>query len=78
MSDERIEELGLPRRGFLKKAAAAAFAAPVIASFGLDGIAEARTGSHGFSNMTYANMTYANMTCANMAYSNMTYVREFK
>jgi hypothetical protein len=42
MSDERIRVLGIRRRSFLKQGAAAALAAPVAVSFGLDGIAEAR------------------------------------
>jgi hypothetical protein len=41
MSDERLEELGLERRAFLKKAALAGFVAPVIASFALEGTATA-------------------------------------
>ena len=41
MSEDRLSELGIPRRSFLTKTAAAAFAAPVIVSFGLDGVAEA-------------------------------------
>jgi hypothetical protein len=41
MSDEQLKALGLPRRDFLKKAAVSAFVAPVVVSFGLDGIAEA-------------------------------------
>lgn len=40
MTEERSQELGIPRRKFLKVGAGAAFAAPVIASFGLDGVAE--------------------------------------
>jgi hypothetical protein len=40
MSTDRFEELGLPRRAFLKKAAGAALIAPAIASFGMDVIAE--------------------------------------
>jgi len=42
MSDERMEELGLPRRAFMKRAAAG-FIAPVIVSFGLEGVADAHT-----------------------------------
>jgi len=40
MSSERFDELGLPRRSFLKKAAAAALTAPAIVSFALDAVAE--------------------------------------
>jgi hypothetical protein len=60
MSEDRFEELGIPRRGFLKKTAATAFVAPVVVSFGLDGIAEADTGS--FSNQTCGNQTISNQT----------------
>src|SRR5438552_929224 len=40
MSTDRLDELGLPRRAFLKKAAGAALIAPAIVSFGMDVIAE--------------------------------------
>jgi hypothetical protein len=40
MSTDRLEELGVPRRAFLKKAAGAALIAPAIVSFGMDVIAE--------------------------------------
>jgi hypothetical protein len=40
MSTDRFEELGLPRRAFLKKAAGAALIAPAIVSFGMDVTAE--------------------------------------
>jgi hypothetical protein len=40
MSEQRLRELGIPRRGFLKRAGTIAFVAPVVVSFGLDGIAE--------------------------------------
>ena len=59
MSDERLDELGLPRRMFLKRtAAAAAFIAPVIVSFGLDSTAEATPGF--FPNQCRPNQTIAN------------------
>jgi hypothetical protein len=58
MSEDRFAELGIPRRGFLKKTAATAFVAPVVVSFGLDGIAEADTGT--FSNQTCGNQTFSN------------------
>ncbi len=45
MGDERLRELGIPRRSFLKRAGTAAFVVPVVVSFGLDGIAEAKTPS---------------------------------
>ena len=54
MSEERLEALGLPRREFLKRAAAlGVFAAPVIVSFGLSGTAEAAPGC--FPNQNFAN-----------------------
>lgn len=58
MSEDRLRELGIPRRGFLKKTATAAFVAPVVVSFGLDGIAEADTGV--FSNQTCPNQRFGN------------------
>jgi hypothetical protein len=54
MSDEQLQALGLPRREFLKKAAAGVFVAPVIVSFGLAGTAEA-AGAGCFPNQTIAN-----------------------
>ena len=62
MSTERLDELGVPRRAFLKKAAAAAIAAPVIVSFGMDAIAEGSTrkGKAQIANQTYPNQCYAN------------------
>jgi len=54
VSDERLQELRIPRRKFLKRAAATAFIAPVVVSFGLDGVAEASPGQF----------------CANQRYSN--------
>ncbi len=65
MSDERLQQLGIPRRRFLKRTAAAAFVAPVVVSFGLDGVAEAH--GHHHPNMTCANMTMSNMTMGNQA-----------
>ena len=58
MSEDRLRELGIPRRGFLKKTATAAFVAPVVVSFGLDGIAEAAPGS--FSNQSCPNQVFGN------------------
>lgn len=57
MSDERFEQLGIPRRRFLKASAAAAFAAPVVVSFGLDGMAEAHGHGHSMPNQSCPNMT---------------------
>lgn len=56
MSDERLQELGLPRREFLKRAAIGAFTAPVIVSFGLAGTAEAAATC--YPNQTFANQTH--------------------
>jgi hypothetical protein len=59
MSDKRLEELGLPRRTFLKRLAAAGFVAPVVASFGLDGVAQA----HQYcANQTSQQIYYQNQT----------------
>ena len=58
MSDERLEQLGLPRRGFLKKTAAIAFAAPAIVSFGLDGTAEATPTICVANSTYYPNQSY--------------------
>ena len=64
MSEDRLRELGIPRRGFLKKTATAAFVAPVVVSFGLDGIAEADTGT--FSNQTCPNQRFGNQLLLNV------------
>ena len=61
MSTKHLDELGVPRRAFLKKAGAAALAAPVIVSFGMDAIAEGSTSTglakpgQCFPNQTFAN-----------------------
>jgi hypothetical protein len=68
MSDERLQQLGIPRRKFLKSTAAAAFVAPVVVSFGLDGIAEAH--GHSFPNQTFGNQTFPNQFCPNQAFAN--------
>ena len=60
MSEDRMDELGLPRRAFMKRAAAAVFAAPVIVSFGFAGIAEACC--HSCPNQTNPNQTNPNQT----------------
>jgi hypothetical protein len=44
MTQERLNELGIPRRSFLKKSGAV-FVAPVVVSFALDGVAEAQASS---------------------------------
>jgi hypothetical protein len=44
MTQDRLDELGIPRRSFLKKAGAV-FVAPVVVSFALDGVAEAQASS---------------------------------
>ena len=53
MSEERLEQLGIPRRAFFTRMTAAAFVAPVVVSFALDGVAEAQTSS--CANMTFSN-----------------------
>jgi hypothetical protein len=57
MSDERMHELGLPRREFLKRAAVSVFAAPLIVSFGLAGTAEAASAC--LPNQTFSNQTHS-------------------
>lgn len=59
VSDEQFQELRIPRRKFLKRAAVGAFVAPVVVSFGLEGVAEASSGRH-FGNQTCANQTFPN------------------
>jgi hypothetical protein len=58
MGDERLDELGIPRRSFLKRAGAAAFVAPVVVSFGLEGMAQAHASS--FRNQSCGNQTFSN------------------
>ena len=60
MSDERLQQLGIPRRGFLKRAGTVAFVAPVVASFGLDGIAEAGSSAPTLFN---PNQCFPNQAC---------------
>jgi hypothetical protein len=62
MSDERLHQLGIPRRRFLKGTAAAAFVSPLVVSFGLDGSAEALPGG-----------PMPNQFCANQTISNQFY-----
>jgi hypothetical protein len=60
VSEQRLEELGLPRREFLKRAAVGVFAAPLIVSFGLSGTAEAAAAclpNQAFSNQTHSLFT---------------------
>lgn len=55
-----MQELGLPRREFLKRAAVGAFAAPLIVSFGFSGTAEAQAAclpNQSFSNQTHTLFT---------------------
>jgi hypothetical protein len=73
------------RRAFIAKFAGAVFAAPVISSFALDGIAQARptTGQrrdcrhhhhhHHYGNMSHGNQSYGNQCYGNMSYGNMSY-----
>ena len=72
-----MEELGLPRRAFLRRAGAAVFAAPVVVSFALDGVAEAhdrhRFGNQSCPNQSQPNQTYPNQTYPNQTYPNQTH-----
>src|SRR5262249_25368230 len=70
MSDERLDELSLPRRRFLKKAAAA-LAAPAVVSFFLDGVAEAHE-RHWLGNQTHPNQTEPNQCHPNQTQPNQT------
>jgi hypothetical protein len=60
MSDERLKALGIPRRSFLKRAGTVAFVAPVVVSFGLDGIAEAGSS---LPNQFNPNQCFPNQSC---------------
>jgi hypothetical protein len=62
MSTDRFEELGLPRRAFLKKAAGAALIAPAIVSFGMDLVAEGPS--------VAAAQSSPNQSCPNQTYPN--------
>jgi hypothetical protein len=61
MGDERLEALGIPRRGFLKRAGTVAFVTPVVVSFALEGIAEA--GRSALPNQVNPNQCYPNQAC---------------
>jgi hypothetical protein len=63
------------RRAFLIRYAGAAFAAPVIASFALDGVAQAgerRGHRHGHPNQTHPNQTHPNQCLPNQTIPNQT------
>jgi hypothetical protein len=61
MSTERLDELGVPRRAFLKKAGVAVLAAPLIVSFGMDAIAEGSApAAQSAPNQCFPNQTFAN------------------
>lgn len=64
MSTDRLEELGLPRRAFLKRAATAALVTPAIVSFGMDVIAEgptvAASAAQSYPNQCLPNQSYPN------------------
>jgi len=67
MSEEHLPEPRIPRRRFLKGTATAAFVAPVIVSFGLDGIAEADSNSppsQCFANMSFGNQAFSDIESA--------------
>ena len=54
MSEERLQELGVSRRQFVKRIVAGAFVAPVVVSFGLD---SAQAGTQHFGNQHFGNQT---------------------
>jgi hypothetical protein len=66
MSTDRLEEIGLPRRAFLKRAAGAVFIAPAIVSFGMDAIAEAPSAS-GLPAQSQPNQCFPNQSFPNQA-----------
>jgi hypothetical protein len=66
MSTDRFEELRLPRRAFLKRAATAALVTPAIVSFGMDVIAEGPSGAASAA-QTYPNQCYPNQSYPNQA-----------
>jgi hypothetical protein len=66
------------RRAFLIRYAGAAFAAPVIASFALDGVAQAgekhnHKHHHGHPNQTHPNQTHPNQCLPNQTVGNQTF-----
>jgi hypothetical protein len=71
------------RRAFIAKFAGAVFAAPVISSFALDGIAQARPATghrhdcrhhhHHYGNMSHGNQSYGNQCYGNMSHGNQCY-----
>jgi hypothetical protein len=56
MSEQRWDELGVTRGHFLKRLVVGAFVAPVVVSFGLDGVASATVGQQ-CANQTMSNQT---------------------
>lgn len=66
MSTDRLDELGLPRRAFLKKAAGAVLIAPAIVSFGMDVIAEGPNVS-AFPAQSQPNQCFPNQSFPNQA-----------
>jgi hypothetical protein len=75
---DKYDDSGLPdvntdRRAFMKKFAATAFITPIIASFAIDGIANASTTErhhHHHGNQTYGNQHYGNQHYGNQHYGN--------
>ena len=68
MTEERLQQLGVTRRNFLTKMAAVAFVAPVVVTFGLDGVApaDATPGSR-FGNQTFGNQCFGNQSFGNQS-----------
>jgi hypothetical protein len=79
--NSRLSGVEPNRRAFIAKFAGAVFAAPVISSFALDGIAQARPTkghrhdcrhhNHHYGNMSYGNQCHGNMAYGNMSHGNM-------
>lgn len=72
--NEGFGDVARSRRSFIKKFAAGAFVAPVIASFALDGMASAspvpNLPNQGFPNQTSPNQGFPNQSCANQGFPN--------
>ena len=59
MSEERWDELGVTRGHFLRRLVVGAFVAPIVVSFGLDGVASAQPGQQS-GNQTSISDRYPN------------------
>src|ERR1700756_3391909 len=69
MSTDRLDELGIPRRAFLKGAAGAALIVPAIVSFGMDVIAEGPNASS-LAAQSQPNQCFPNQSFSNQSFSN--------